>query len=99
MTWVDPPLTELGRLQRGKPTEFIAHQIEIEKMPPPQSIYTSPQTRGLETTDLLYSGLECFQKSSLAPVVTDVSQLPRTVWLRRLMNPLAPPCNEWNAHL
>jgi bisphosphoglycerate-dependent phosphoglycerate mutase len=79
MSWVDPPLTEQGRAAAIAASKFISHQINVEKMPIPKTIYTSPQNRALETTDLVYSDLKCFKDAPFRPIVTDVripSQFP-----------------------
>ena len=71
-----PPLTEKGRDEANEANKFIAYRIENEKIPMPQLIYISSQLRGLETTYLVYSSLDCFKSTPIAPIVTDVCLVP-----------------------
>ncbi|KAL7623164.1 putative phosphoglycerate mutase pmu1 [Parahypoxylon ruwenzoriense] len=57
ITWSDSFLTETGRQQAQALNGFWQSSIRDLRMPTPQSVYTSPLARCLETTRITYSGL------------------------------------------
>ena len=58
VTWADPDVTPLGVKQALDVNKLWAAKIETEKIPTPQSYYTSPLLRCLATAKLTFSGLK-----------------------------------------
>jgi broad specificity phosphatase PhoE len=56
--WEDAHLTRTGELQAQIASTFWKHEIEVEKMTPPQSYYTSPMARCLATANITFGGLD-----------------------------------------
>ena len=65
----DADLTPVGVEQALTVNRFWASEIEVQKVPVPQSFYTSPLTRCLVTADLTFSGLKL--KGPFAPTVKE----------------------------
>ncbi|SMR48012.1 unnamed protein product [Zymoseptoria tritici ST99CH_3D1] len=57
-TWEDAKLTSPGVLQAEIAHNFWKHQIGVQKIPHPQSYYTSPLARCLATANLTFTGLD-----------------------------------------
>lgn len=62
MTWADAHLTAAGIAQAEKANAFWTSQIRTQKIPTPESYYTSPLTRCCQTASITFSSL-----SSLLP--------------------------------
>ena len=58
VTWSDAHLSPLGVTQALAVNEFWASEIENQKIPTPQSYYTSPLTRCLQTANYIFNGLD-----------------------------------------
>ena len=71
VTWADPELTPDGVTQTLTVKEFWASQIETQKIPTPQSYYTSPLTRCLVTANLTFSGLKLPPQDPFVPTVKE----------------------------
>ena len=70
VTWADAHLTAVGWSQALAVKRFWALEIELQKIPTPQSFYISPLTRCLTTANLTFSGLEL--KHSFIPTVKEL---------------------------
>lgn len=57
-TWEDAKITSDGILQAQIAHNFWKHEIETQKIPYPQSYYTSPMARCLATANITFSGLD-----------------------------------------
>lgn len=57
-TWDNAELTSAGIQQAQIAHNFWKHEIEVQKIPVPQSYYTSPLTRCLMTADVTFKGLD-----------------------------------------
>lgn len=57
ISWKNPPLSKRGILQAKETNMFWIFQVVRGDMPLPQSYYTSPQKKALETVQIIYSGL------------------------------------------
>jgi broad specificity phosphatase PhoE len=71
-TWADAKLTETGVQQALKVNKFWDRLLEEEKITAPQSYYTSPLWRCLDTARLTFSGLELPKKYPFKPVVKEL---------------------------
>ena len=60
VTWADAHLSPLGVTQALAVNAFWASEIEYQKIPTPQSYYTSPLTRCLQTANYTFNGLDLF---------------------------------------
>lgn len=58
ITWSDAHLSPLGVTQALAVNEFWASEIKHQKIPTPQSYYTSPLTRCLQTANYTFNGLD-----------------------------------------
>ena len=58
VTWSDAHLSPLGVTQALAVNEFWASEIKNQKIPTPQSYYTSPLTRCLQTANYTFNGLD-----------------------------------------
>ncbi|KAI4124014.1 MAG: hypothetical protein LQ338_005021 [Usnochroma carphineum] len=74
VTWADARLTHKGATQAQAVNAFWASEIKNQKIPTPQSYYTSPLTRCLTTANITFSGLEL---PSRYPFITTVKELFR----------------------
>ncbi|KAK4892233.1 putative phosphoglycerate mutase pmu1 [Elasticomyces elasticus] len=71
-SWFDADLTPNGIEQAQIAHDFWAHEIATQKIPYPQSYYTSPLTRCLKTANLTFSGLELPQYYPFVPSVREL---------------------------
>lgn len=55
--WVNAPLTEQGMKQAEEAKEFWAKEIKEQMLPMPQTYYTSPLKRSLQTAKITFSEL------------------------------------------
>ncbi|KAK4980857.1 putative phosphoglycerate mutase pmu1 [Elasticomyces elasticus] len=72
ITWADAILTEDGIAQAKVANDFWAHQFTTQKMVAPQSYYTSPLTRCLQTAEITFSTLDLPQKYPFVPTIKEL---------------------------
>lgn len=72
VTWSDARLTPLGVSQALAVNQFWKTEIAVQKIPVPQTYYTSPLTRCLQTADLTFSGLSLPRKYPFIPEVKEL---------------------------
>ncbi|KAI5860304.1 phosphoglycerate mutase-like protein [Durotheca rogersii] len=71
VTWSDAKLTEKGKQQAQVLNAFLRESVASVKMPTPQTYYTSPLARCLETTRIAYSGLDLPADRPFVPIVKE----------------------------
>jgi broad specificity phosphatase PhoE len=71
VTWADAKLTQAGIKQAQDVNAFWAHLLADEKITPPQSYYTSPLYRCLDTAKLTFANLDLPKKSPFVPTVKE----------------------------
>ncbi|KAH8726917.1 histidine phosphatase superfamily [Phaeosphaeriaceae sp. PMI808] len=71
VTWADAKLTPVGVQQADRVKHFWTHLIKDEKITPPETYYTSPLYRCLDTAKLTFTGLDLPRKSPFIPVVKE----------------------------
>jgi broad specificity phosphatase PhoE len=71
VTWADAKLTEAGKQQAKVVKEFWQHLIKDEKISPPESFYTSPLYRCLDTARLTFEGVKLPGNNRFVPVVKE----------------------------
>lgn len=69
--WDDARVTPLGVNQALAVNQFWKIEIEVQKIPTPQTFYTSPLTRCLQTVNLTFSGLSLPRRYLFVPVVKE----------------------------
>ncbi|KAI1777183.1 phosphoglycerate mutase-like protein [Hypoxylon cercidicola] len=69
--WRDAQLTEAGIAQCTKANSFWTHALTTEKIPAPQSYYSSPLIRSATTANLTFNGLELPAGRPFAPMVKE----------------------------
>jgi len=72
VTWADAHLTPLGVNQALAVNRFWASEIKEQKIPRPESYYTSPLTRCLQTANLTFSGLVLQAQHPFIPEVKEL---------------------------
>jgi len=72
VTWADAHLTPLGVDQALAVNRFWASEIKEQKIPRPESYYTSPLTRCLQTANLTFSGLDLQAQHPFIPEVKEL---------------------------
>ena len=100
--WVDAHLTLTGIAQARAARAFWAQQIVHEKIPLPQSYYTSPLDRCLATAQLSFADLALPPDRPFIPSVKEVNILFRCLpfhFEQTLTFYPASPGNQWPAHL
>ncbi|EPE34938.1 Phosphoglycerate mutase-like protein [Glarea lozoyensis ATCC 20868] len=55
--WADAKITPKGQAQAETAAKYWASRVALQKIPIPQSLYTSPLTRCLQTAEITFSGL------------------------------------------
>jgi broad specificity phosphatase PhoE len=71
VTWADAKLTDAGVQQATKVKGFWAHLIKDEKITTPESYYTSPLYRCLDTARLTFTGLDLPKKKPFVPTIKE----------------------------
>lgn len=71
VTWSDAHLSPLGITQALAVNEFWASEIKNQKIPTPQSYYTSPLTRCLQTANYTFNGLDLPARNPFIPEVKE----------------------------
>ena len=69
--WDDARITPLGVNQALAVKQFWKTEIELQKIPTPQTFYTSPLTRCLQTVNLTFNGLSLPRRYPFVPVVKE----------------------------
>ena len=72
--WDDAHITENGIKQAQKAHDFWAERIANANIPVPETYYTSPLTRCLETAKITFSNLTLPSRYPFIPEVKEVSQ-------------------------
>ena len=70
--WADAHLSPLGVIQALAVNTFWKSEIANQRIPPPQSYYTSPLTRCLQTANYTFSGLDLPAKRPFVPTVKEL---------------------------
>lgn len=70
--WFDALLDPTGVEQALIAHNYWKHEIAVAKTPPPQSYYTSPLSRCLQTANYTFSGLELPQQYPFVPTVKEL---------------------------
>jgi len=71
-TWSDALLTSSGIAQAEKANTFWRSQISSQKIPTPESYYTSPLLRCLATANITFSGLELPEDRPFVPTIKEL---------------------------
>jgi broad specificity phosphatase PhoE len=71
VTWADAKLTEAGVKQAQDVNRFWAHLLKDEKITAPESFYTSPLYRCLDTAKLTFEGLPLPHKTPFKPTIKE----------------------------
>ena len=72
VTWSDAHLSPSGVTQALTINNFWKTEIETQKIPTPQSYYTSPLTRCLQTANYTFNGLDLPAKHPFIPEVKEL---------------------------
>ncbi|KAF2192347.1 phosphoglycerate mutase-like protein [Zopfia rhizophila CBS 207.26] len=72
VTWADAHLTPTGINQALTVNRFWKHLIEDEKITPPDTYYTSPLFRCLQTANFTFSGLDLPSKNPFIPTIKEL---------------------------
>ncbi|KAF1987448.1 phosphoglycerate mutase family protein [Aulographum hederae CBS 113979] len=72
VSWDDARITPLGVTQAEVAHNFWVNSLKNAGIPAPQSYYTSPLSRCLETAKLTFSGLELPHKQPFIPIVKEL---------------------------
>ncbi|KAI9693462.1 MAG: hypothetical protein M1820_009255 [Bogoriella megaspora] len=67
--WSDAHLTTSGIAQAQIANNFWRHEIDIQKIPAPQTYYTSPLFRCLQTANITFSGLDLPSSQPFIPTI------------------------------
>ena len=70
-SWADAKLTSNGVAQAEIANKFWAKEIAVQKVPTPQSYYTSPLTRCLATAEITFTGLNLPARHPFVPEVKE----------------------------
>ncbi|GKU00926.1 phosphoglycerate mutase [Fusarium langsethiae] len=71
-TWFDAFLTEVGEQQAKDLNVFWTDLLKVQGAPHPQTFYTSPLARCLQTTNLVFSSLMVTQTPPQHPIVKEL---------------------------
>lgn len=72
VTWFDAHLDEAGIQQAQVAHDFWQHEIDVQKIPYPQSYYSSPLTRCLQTANVTFFGLDLPVYYPFTPTVKEL---------------------------
>jgi broad specificity phosphatase PhoE len=72
VTWADARITANGVAQAVKANNFWASHIKSQKIPVPETYYTSPLTRCLQTANITFSGLDLPSRRPFIPTVKEL---------------------------
>ncbi len=71
-TWLDAHLDSVGRAQAEVAHDYWAHEFAVQKTPYPQSYYSSPLSRCLQTANITFSGLDLPAQYPFVPTVKEL---------------------------
>lgn len=71
VTWADAKLTEVGKQQALDVNAFWKHLIKDEKISTPETFYTSPLYRCLDTARLNFEGIDFPRKTPFIPTIKE----------------------------
>lgn len=71
-TWADAHLTSAGIAQAQKANGFWSHLLTTQSIPAPESYYSSPLTRCLDTANLTFSNLPLPSNSPFIPTIKEL---------------------------
>ncbi|KAI6088549.1 phosphoglycerate mutase-like protein [Hypoxylon rubiginosum] len=71
VTWVDPYLVDKGILEAADLSKLWLYEARKDALPLPETVYTSPLARCLETTKLVYTKVLAEHGRRLQPVVKE----------------------------
>ena len=72
VTWADAHLSPLGVTQALAVNTFWKSEIADQKIPTPQTFYTSPLTRCLQTANYTFAGIDLPDKRPFVPTVKEL---------------------------
>ncbi|KUJ06823.1 phosphoglycerate mutase-like protein [Mollisia scopiformis] len=72
ITWADAKITPNGVAQAQKANAFWASRIALQKIPVPETYYTSPLTRCLQTSNITFYGLDLPSRQPFIPTVKEL---------------------------
>jgi broad specificity phosphatase PhoE len=72
ITWADAAITPNGVAQAQKASAFWASRIQLQKIPTPETFYTSPLTRCLQTANITFSTLDLPSGKPFIPTVKEL---------------------------
>ena len=72
VTWADAHIDSNGIAQAQIAADFWASRIKLQKIPLPQTYYTSPLTRCLETANITFSQLPLPEHKPFIPTVKEL---------------------------
>ncbi|KAM3069373.1 putative phosphoglycerate mutase pmu1, variant 2 [Clarireedia jacksonii] len=72
VTWADAHLDPAGIAQAQKAAAYWASRITLQKIPPPQSYYTSPLYRCLQTSNITFSTLSLPKSRPFKPTIKEL---------------------------
>jgi broad specificity phosphatase PhoE len=72
VSWADARITPNGVAQAVKAHDFWASHITSQKIPVPETYYTSPLTRCLQTANITFSGLDLPSRQPFIPTVKEL---------------------------
>lgn len=72
VTWADARITPNGVAQAQKANAFWASRIKLQKIPLPETYYTSPLTRCLQTANITFFGLDLPDRQPFIPTVKEL---------------------------
>ncbi|KAI0894661.1 phosphoglycerate mutase-like protein [Annulohypoxylon nitens] len=71
VTWRDARLTDAGIAQCTKANAFWKNALAVEKIPAPQSYYSSPLVRSMTTANLTFNGLDLPADRPFVPTIKE----------------------------
>lgn len=71
VTWADAKLTDVGVQQATRVKKFWSHLIKDEKITPPETYYSSPLYRCLDTAKITFTGLDLPRRSPFVPIIKE----------------------------
>ncbi|KAI9752378.1 MAG: Translation factor guf1 mitochondrial [Chaenotheca gracillima] len=74
IVWADAHLTPTGEEQARAVNRFWKKQIDVEKIPMPETYYVSPLTRCLNTARLSFDGLDFPKRRPFIPTVKELAR-------------------------
>ena len=74
VTWQDAHLDSAGIEQAQTAHDFWRHEIDVQKIPTPQSYYSSPLTRAMQTANITFFGLKLPIYFPFIPTIKELMQ-------------------------